>query len=564
MGRGNSELRIRFSRHIHLADHSPRNNGPEPGAASVEPAKDCSSTGVTPQTPSILNEETESTTAAVIRDNEGLSRSSETLRSSDIFTSSQIISTPAQWSSISPSQPFRLPTERLMYDKCSFTRSSEATSPPPLFDAELEAMRRRWEAFNRTGSHEPWMWPLTGHEARLVKHFFRVLIPWYDYCNDQMHFRKFIQDLLCQNPCILFGVLALAARLLEAMGLGNHGSNEYEHRCFEILIPTIGEAEQVSDDAVLVSALLLRLLDEMTGTIRVQFVTVLRCQADDAATDPDDRRSTVTHVVSAPLLLRMRENNPEPSDLSDAAMVVALRQEIVVANMNQRPVELTARDCNIDDSLDPAPYATWTLRMISHAAKITNYAYGHSHQRTESLWGSLWSYLSAWDLARPASFRPLNNWSLHLRQNSSSPSSPFPEIYHTDDCHLAAHQYSELCKILLLAYDPQTPAVGLGRGAFLRKKEAKMRDSVRIICGVYVSNSEVMSTLLTAGLAIALAGELFGLDEGQSMDGRNREQREAEIKGLLEIVTNAERHVGWPCLKVGAKLREFWGLGKGS
>ena len=62
-------------------------------------------------------------------------------------------------------------------------------------------------------------------------------------------------------------MLAVSARHLEAVGSKDCKSNEYERMCLNILIPMLNNNDivQSQDDSVLVSALLLRLLDEMTG-----------------------------------------------------------------------------------------------------------------------------------------------------------------------------------------------------------------------------------------------------------------------------------------------------------
>lgn len=77
---------------------------------------------------------------------------------------------------------------------------------------------------------------------------------------------------MVQDPGILYAVLAVAARHLEATsGSEYHNSDEYERKCLGILIPTLDQREIATPqvDATLMSALLLRLLDEMTGESRL-------------------------------------------------------------------------------------------------------------------------------------------------------------------------------------------------------------------------------------------------------------------------------------------------------
>lgn len=252
----------------------------------------------------------------------------------------------------------------------------------------------------------------------------------------------------------------------------------------------------------------------------------------------------------------MSQYNLQISDLRYAAMAIALRQEIHVANLTKRPVELLGHDCGIDNKLEPAPDVTWTCRIMSHAAQITNYAYS-IEPRTKALWDELWLYLEKWDQAKPASFRPLYQSS---REESGAtppststfivrparPVGKFPEIYFLDDCPVAAQQYFEICKMILLAHDPRTPGLGVGRTEYVRAQEERIRESVRTICGIWLSNPEYAPARALAGLAIGMAGELF-TDVFETVQ-------------LLDIITEAELHVGWPCLKVSPRLRSFWAI----
>ncbi|KAI8950496.1 hypothetical protein F4801DRAFT_342834 [Xylaria longipes] len=378
--------------------------------------------------------------------------------------------------------------------------------------------------------------PLANKEAQLMKHFWAVLLPWFDYCDPQAHFRSYIQATMRSDPCTLFGILAVSARHLEAVGEEYYNSNEYERECLGIMIPMLNDKYpmQEPDDSLLVSALLLRCLEEMTRT--------------------DDHHSAITHTVSASLLLRINLHNKNPSDFSNAAMAVALRQEIYIANRLKRPIELEGRNCGIDGSLTPAPDFMWTFRIMSHAARVTNYAYGIDC-RSRTLWDQLWVYLEDWNRARPSSFNSLNHFNLESSldvlssencNQSVDGTRIFPEIYYLSDCPLAGNQYLQLCKILLLAHDPRTPSLGLGRTKSIQIQEEKIRQAVRVVCGVSLSNPEYTAARILAGLVIGMAGELF-------KDG-------SETAQLLEIVSKAEMHLGWPGIKVSPKLQELWGL----
>ncbi|KAI8626885.1 hypothetical protein F5Y19DRAFT_444904 [Xylariaceae sp. FL1651] len=378
--------------------------------------------------------------------------------------------------------------------------------------------------------------PLTNKEAQLMKHFWAVLLPWFDYCDPRAHFRSYIQATMRSEACTLFAILAVSARHLEAIQKEYYNSNEYERECLGIMIPMLNDkySMQKPDDSLLVSALLLRCLEEMTRT--------------------DDHHSAITHTVSASLLLRISRHNNNPSEFSNAALAVALRQEIYIANRVKRPIELEGRNCGIDESLTPAPDFIWTFRIMSHAARVTNYAYGVD-ARSQTLWDQLWVYLEHWDQSRPSSFNALNRvnlessldaLSLKNYNRSTDGTRVFPEIYYVSDCPVAGNQYLQLCKILLLAHDPRVISLGLGRAKSIQVQEEKIRQAVRVVCGVSLSNPEHTAARILAGLVIGMAGELF--------------QDASETGQLLEIVYKAEMHLGWPGIKVSPKLQELWGL----
>lgn len=274
--------------------------------------------------------------------------------------------------------------------------------------------------------------------------------------------------------------------------------------------------------------------------------------------EPQEGHYLDSHAVSAPILLQIKWGNIRSSGFSDAAMIVALRQEIFVGNMTKRAVEPIAAYCNIDRSMDPATDAMWTYRIIAHAARVTNFAYGNGPKNVLE-WDQLWQYIYDWEHHKPDSFLPVyysynrDLWTFTAGNQDGNTSSSMeaqgsvlPVVYYTYDCPIGGQQYLQLCRILLLAHDPRMPTLGMGRAHYLERQEEEMRGAVRIICGISQSNPEHMPARLTAGLAIALCGELFN--------------DPAETKLLLRLVSEAELHLGWPCLKVSYRLRTFWNL----
>ncbi|KAI8627083.1 hypothetical protein F5Y19DRAFT_466091 [Xylariaceae sp. FL1651] len=253
--------------------------------------------------------------------------------------------------------------------------------------------------------------------------------------------------------------------------------------------------------------------------------------------EPVEPQPFTMHAVSTPILMRIKQGNIQASKFSNAAMMVALRQEIFIANTIKRSTELNAEQYNTDPSLEPAPEAVWAHRMIFHAAQITNFVYAEGVESVDE-WDCLFQYLNDWDQRKPDSFRPMNY--------VSEEELGIPVIHYTYGCPIAGQQYLQLSGILLLAHDPRAPVLGLGRTSYAHTQEEKIRKCVHIIYGIARSNPEYMPARLTAGLTIALYGELFS--------------EPSETTKLFRMVSEAELHLGWPCLKVSHRLQNFWGL----
>ncbi|KAJ5280784.1 hypothetical protein N7478_006156 [Penicillium angulare] len=256
--------------------------------------------------------------------------------------------------------------------------------------------------------------------------------------------------------------------------------------------------------------------------------------------EPQAGSNVTSHALSAQLLIRIKAGNITESTLADAAFLVTLRQEIFISNLTQQPMGSIAEHCNIDTSLSPTSDPMWAYRAIALSAKVTDFAYGDNESRTQHKWQALMQYLNEWESLRPPSFEPI------FREYERSSSKPFPRLQFCNDYHVAASQYSELSRILLLASDPSICKIRiriLGQG---RNHDDAIRESVRLICGVALANRQYMPARSTAGLAISMCGELF--------------HDPIETGVLLELLTDAESHLGWPSLKVKDDLKQLWGL----
>ena len=237
------------------------------------------------------------------------------------------------------------------------------------------------------------------------------------------------------------------------------------------------------------------------------------------------------------MLVNARERaraNPSlhASTLRTATLIIELRQEIHIAFMTNRAPPPLAEYCDIDRSLDPADDWMWCNRMVAHTADVLTYCNGDG-SRTLEPWRELWKYLDIWEGAIPPSFNPV-----YEERADPDKGHLFPTLWLANDCHgeltsstlmhnklrlsnlAAGRQYLAMCKILLLAHDPQIPSLGPDRIAQLKENDvslashwrsivsinesqAQIKTQVRIMCGIAISNRQFFPTMLGAGLAIA-------------------------------------------------------------
>lgn len=250
--------------------------------------------------------------------------------------------------------------------------------------------------------------------------------------------------------------------------------------------------------------------------------------------DLTEEESAKSHIVNFQVLLRIKDRNIQHSTFSEAALIVALRQEIFIANLLHKPLDDLPSYCNFDKNLVSAPDAIWTWRMIACAAAISNMIYRDSP--TRSAWAAHTEYLTQWRQKRPGSFDMLFE--------DTDPVPCFPRMWYASHVHLAGQQYHNLAKIMLTMTDPYVPAIGIASAEARRRNSSRVRKLVRETCGAALASNEWFPALLNAGLAIALGGEMFW---------ESREQ-----KALMSILETAEQHLGWSSLRTGSRLRNLW------
>lgn len=162
--------------------------------------------------------------------------------------------------------------------------------------------------------------------------------------------------------------------------------------------------------------------------------------------------------------------------LQNAAFWVGFRQEIHMAFINQRPFQFDLECCRNTTykTLEPTDDSTWVNRIILHCAESLIFCHGDSYHDAER-YNELWRYNQDWYDSKPPSFNPI-----YYRSADSSRNEVFPQIWYLGDCQgthslhtdwkpdvdalmnfaVTAIQHWHLARMLLAAFDPNTPRMG--------------------------------------------------------------------------------------------------------
>ncbi|KAE8144964.1 hypothetical protein BDV25DRAFT_170903 [Aspergillus avenaceus] len=374
-------------------------------------------------------------------------------------------------------------------------------------------------------------------EACLMRWFVEELAQWFDTCASSKPFSHVVPQRAEACPALLYAILSASARHLSRVQstrageilcsgkklphLGDGVALEYQSLCISQLRSLSGDPSNVQDENLLAAAVILRFYEEVDSPL--------------VGVDDETYLRGVQVFLHAQSATAMRDGG-----LRLAAFWVGIRQEFHTSFIRQRAFQfdLSCCDNTIYRFLTRSDDPTWANRAILHCADVLTYCFGNKKQPIE-IYQQLWEFSQNWQLLVPSSFHPI-----YCREADQSKNQVFPEVWYLNDCSVTAIQHWHLARILLHAFDPRVPRVGLGRKKAVAQRDAEIIQSLFILCGIALSN-RTAPALITACMGVSMCGDRV----------TDRLTQEA----LLMILIRTEDLHALSTVKTQMELQEAWG-----
>ena len=321
--------------------------------------------------------------------------------------------------------------------------------------------------------------------------------------------------LAMSSPVLKNAIFALAA--LHLSHIANHEplmAVHYHDRCIQAMVPMLDDGDQIKDDALLLTSMILALYEDL-----------------------DYGADSQRHIFGTSLFLPA-QGICLSSRLRRAVFWAHLRQEIYAACSQQCTVRANFDHCDFDSTLiDPAEDYVWVHRALWICALVVQWAFGD--ECTSTRWRELEILVEEWERTKPQTFTPI-----FFRERDPLESRWFPEVCYATDEHVTGTQFIILAKILLTTHNPTLPRIGPKMKIAVATMQANAIGYVRFLCGQGLHNRFVPACF-HAMLALRICGSLFEDLEEQ--------------RHLLSFLQFTEERSGWPKAKAERALMDEWG-----
>lgn len=347
------------------------------------------------------------------------------------------------------------------------------------------------------------------HEADLIYRFSIAIAPQFDVCDQEKTFASVLPNKSAICPLLYKAILAVTVKSARNRQAGFPSAEEeaYLRDAFQDLAPVL-------------NGCVVGMVDESTGllaaAVLLQHHMVIQTPREKPIAESD---SLDMGLIQSKLVLELVDFVGQP------VLWASVRQAIYMAIMHQKTPVLYRECLNIDPtSTSPGDDRRWAARITLLLVDVICYCFGED----KSLAGhsALVEYAEEWMKNRPETFSPV----FICKEDDR----PFPEIFLLNEHAVLGLQYYHLVRILLIAYDPGIPRLGLEQKAAVRSMDETLREDVRIVCGIADAISHVNTAHLAASMAIALAGDRFDDPDEQ--------------QALMDVLLRTEKGLNWSTL----------------
>ncbi|KAB8416416.1 hypothetical protein FH972_024935 [Carpinus fangiana] len=286
-------------------------------------------------------------------------------------------------------------------------------------------------------------------QVRLIRYFIDHVAHYFDLCDSQRHFASTIPTRASSHPLLQEAVMAVAARHMSIMGAyDNFAADALRQECLSPLLQLLHNKDSGHDGNLLAAAVLIRHL----------FLLDI----------PLSGNTLEVSALAMQVFLDAQERLALGGQLNEPTYWTALQQELHVALVSQKPVNSHFVFDQATSMLPPTDDYSWTKRIIAHCAKVANYCFG-DFDRDAGPYDVLVAYATDWMSQKPACFRPA------FYRDPKDRTNVFPEILMLNDHAVSALQYFHLATILLSAYDPRLPRMGIQRKRMLEMNNVSVK-----------------------------------------------------------------------------------------
>ncbi|KAJ6092216.1 hypothetical protein N7467_004185 [Penicillium canescens] len=392
-----------------------------------------------------------------------------------------------------------------------------------------------------------------------MRHFAETLSFWFDTCDRDRHFQLNVPERALFCPVLRFAVYTASAGHLTRLAACRDGSNyvvfdgirlhgltadsavRYHDTCIAYLIQLSNDPNEQYNEDVLTAVTILRFYEQIDapslGIDSEAYLNTVQCIVNN---QHDDSFYAYNTIQGPP---RDQDLQVIPSaSLRHSACLLALRQEIWSAFLNQRTFRLPLCPANDYTVFASAGDFSWTNRILVWCADLLKFCFGEGKSMTPQEQLERWTKLKAfelmWETSKPLEFKPL-----YFKEADPSNGQFFPVIWHNNACQAVGAQHIELSRILLAVSNPKMSRLGLAARAANIALEEELRVIIRRLCGIALSNSNPV-LMVDAAVGISVCGEYF--------------TDAAEQDAILKFLADLEYHHAWPTAATSAALKEAW------